>query len=92
MGNFYDNCMVYGIQFSENTVATRGKFFSKWGCKSKVASAQISLQLSMYVENVLLSEAQSVQWAVNSNRSMIKKTTQFQEQLCLSGYSRHFKI
>jgi hypothetical protein len=29
MGNFYDNCMVYGIQFSENTVATRGKFFSK---------------------------------------------------------------
>jgi hypothetical protein len=56
-GNFYDNWdMVYGIQFSENnfTVATRGKFLANEDVNLKLASAQISLQLSyVLVENVL---------------------------------------
>jgi hypothetical protein len=56
-GNFYDNWdMVYGIQFSENnfTVATKSGFSANEEVNMKLASAQISLQLSyVLVENVL---------------------------------------
>jgi len=56
-GNFYDNWdMVYGIQFSENnfTVATKSGFSANEDVNMKLASAQISLQLSyVLVENVL---------------------------------------
>jgi hypothetical protein len=56
-GNFYDNWdMVYGIQFSENSfaVATKSKFLVNEDVNLKLASAQISLQLSyVLVENVL---------------------------------------
>jgi hypothetical protein len=56
-GNFYDNWdMVYGIQFSENnyTVATKSGFSADEDVNMKLASAQISLQLSyVLVENVV---------------------------------------
>jgi len=56
-GNFYNNWdMVYGIQFSENnfTVATKSGFSANEDVNMKLASAQISLQLSyVLVENVL---------------------------------------
>lgn len=56
-GNFYDNWdMVYAIQFSENNfgVATKSKFMANEDVNLKLASAQISLQLSyILVENVL---------------------------------------
>jgi len=56
-GNFYDSWdMVYGIQFSENnfTVATENNFFVNEDVNLKLASAQISLQLSyVLVENSL---------------------------------------
>jgi hypothetical protein len=56
-GNFYDNWdMVYAIQFSENnfSVATKSNFAANEDVNLKLASAQISLQLSyVVVENVL---------------------------------------
>jgi hypothetical protein len=56
-GNFYNNWdMVYGIQFSENnfTVATKSGFLANEDVNLKLASAQISLQLSyVIVENIL---------------------------------------
>jgi hypothetical protein len=56
-GNFYNNWdMVYGIQFSENnfSVATINKVFVNEDVNLKLASAQISLQLSyVVVENSL---------------------------------------
>jgi hypothetical protein len=56
-GNFYNNWdMVYAIQFSENnfSVATKSKFLANEDVNLKLASAQISLQLSyILVENVL---------------------------------------
>ncbi|HEY4619048.1 MAG TPA: outer membrane beta-barrel protein [Flavobacterium sp.] len=59
-GNFYDNWdMVYAIQFSENnfTVATKSKFLANEDVNLKLASAQISLQLSyVIVENHLTFE------------------------------------
>lgn len=59
-GNFYDNWdMVYAIQFSENnfTVATKSKFLANEDVNLKLASAQISLQLSyVIIENNLTFE------------------------------------
>lgn len=56
-GNFYDNWdMVYAMQFSENnfTLATDKPFFGKEDVNQKLASAQISLQLSYkFIENHL---------------------------------------
>ncbi|MFQ3173700.1 MAG: hypothetical protein ACI9WT_001366 [Flavobacterium sp.] len=56
-GNFYNNWdMVYGIQFSENnfTVATNSKFLANEDVNLKLASAQISLQLSYrLIEHIL---------------------------------------
>ncbi|MFV8341557.1 PorT family protein [Flavobacterium sp. XS2P39] len=56
-GNFYNNWdMVYAMQFSENnfSVATRSLFLSNEDVNYKLASAQISLQLSYkLIENVL---------------------------------------
>jgi hypothetical protein len=59
-GNFYDNWdMVYAIQFSENnfTVATKNRFLVNEDVNLKLASAQISLQLSYrIIENHLTFE------------------------------------
>lgn len=56
-GNFYDNWdMVYALQFSENnfSVATRKLNVQNVDVNYKLASAQISLQLSyILVENIL---------------------------------------
>lgn len=56
-GNFYNNWdMVYAMQFSENnfSVATQSLFLSNEDVNYKLASAQISLQLSYkLIENVL---------------------------------------
>jgi hypothetical protein len=56
-GNFYNSWdMVYGIQFSENnfSVATINKVFVNEDVNLKLASAQISLELSyVVVENSL---------------------------------------
>lgn len=56
-GNFYNSWdMVYGIQFSENnfSVATKSKVLADEDVNLKLASAQISLQLSyVVVENSL---------------------------------------
>jgi hypothetical protein len=56
-GNFYNMWdMVYGIQFSENnfSVATKSKFLANEDVSLKLASAQISLQLSyVLIENAL---------------------------------------
>ncbi|EIA09959.1 outer membrane beta-barrel protein [Flavobacterium frigoris] len=56
-GNFYNSWdMVYGIQFSENnfSVATKNNILANEDVNLKLASAQISLQLSyVVVENTL---------------------------------------
>jgi hypothetical protein len=57
-GNFYNNWdMVYGIQFSENnfTVATNSNFLVNEDVNLKLASAQISLQLSYRLIKHILS-------------------------------------
>jgi hypothetical protein len=71
-GNFY---IIYGIQFSENnfTVATKSNFLVNEDVNLKLASAQISLQLSYRLIKHILSIEFGPIVQVVVNLSMIKQ-------------------
>jgi hypothetical protein len=76
-GNFYDNWdMVYGIQFSETILPLpqEASFLANEDVNLKLASAQISLQLSyVLVENVLSEFGPIIQVGGKFKSGMIKQ-------------------